>query len=242
MLKLEALSCGYGAVTAASRISFEVSRGSIFALLGPNGAGKTSTILAVMGMVEIQAGRIVFDGVDITRRKATDRASLGMALVPEGRRLFSDMTVADNLAVGAYSRDRTAEVRSRERVFSLFPRLAERRAQLAGSLSGGEQQMLAFGRALMAEPRLLFVDELSLGLMPKAIGLFIEVLRRLRGEGVTIVLVEQNTRRALQIADSVCVLASGNTVFLGSAEEARGAGELFRRYLGVAATSGDAVG
>jgi branched-chain amino acid transport system ATP-binding protein len=232
MLRLEGLGCGYGAVSAVTGVSLEVTRGSIFALLGPNGAGKTSTILAAMGLVEIQAGRVLFDGEDITRRKPTERAAMGMALVPEGRRLFSDMTVADNLAVGAYSRDRAAELRSRDRVFALFPRLAERRAQLAGSLSGGEQQMLAFGRALMAEPQLLFVDELSLGLMPKAIGLFIDVLRRLRAEGVTIVLVEQNTRRALRIADSVCVLASGKVVFLGSAEEARGAGELFRHYLG----------
>jgi branched-chain amino acid transport system ATP-binding protein len=234
MLRLDGLGCGYGAVAAVRGVTFEVARGSIFALLGPNGAGKTSTLLAIMGMAEIQAGRILLGAEDITRRKATERAALGMALVPEGRRLFSDLTVADNLAVGAYSRARSAEARSRERVFSLFPRLAERRLQLAGSLSGGEQQMLAFGRALMAEPRLLFVDELSLGLMPKAIGLFIEVLRKLQAEGVTIVLVEQNTRRALQIADRVCVLASGKAVFLGSAEEARGADELFRRYLGVA--------
>jgi branched-chain amino acid transport system ATP-binding protein len=216
-----------------SGLSFEVSRGSIFTLLGPNGAGKTSTLLAAMGMVQIQGGRVLLEGADITRRKATDRAALGMALVPEGRRLFSDLTVAENLAIGAYTRSRAAEARGRERVFALFPRLAERRLQIAGSLSGGEQQMLAFGRALMAEPRLLFVDELSLGLMPKAIGLFIDVLRKLRTEGVTIVLVEQNTRRALRVADQVCVMASGAPVFLGSADEARRSGEIFQRYLGV---------
>jgi len=144
------------------------------------------------------------------------------------------MTVLENLAVGAYTRTRAAEARSFERVFALFPRLAERRAQVSGSLSGGEQQMLAFGRALMAEPRLLFVDELSLGLMPKAAGIFIEVLQRLRAEGVTTVLVEQNTKRALRVADNVCVLASGRSVFLGSAEEARSDTELFQRYLGAA--------
>ena len=235
MLRLEGFGCGYGAVAAVRGVSLEVARGSIFALLGPNGAGKTSTLLAVMGLAEVQAGRVLLEGEDITRRKATERARLGMALVPEGRRLFSDLSVADNLAVGAYVKDRAAEARSLERVFSLFPRLAERRAQIAGSLSGGEQQMLAFGRALMAEPRLLFVDELSLGLMPKAVGIFIDVLRRLQADGVTIVLVEQNTRRALRIADQVCVLASGKPVFLGSAEQARGAGELFRHYLGAAA-------
>jgi branched-chain amino acid transport system ATP-binding protein len=231
-LSLVGFGCGYGAVSAVTGLSFEVGEGEIFALLGPNGAGKTSTIQALMGFIPIQAGRVLLDGEDITRRKATDRAGLGMALVPEGRRLFSDMTVLENLAVGAYTRTRPAESRGFERVFALFPRLAERRSQISGSLSGGEQQMLAFGRALMAEPRLLFVDELSLGLMPKAAGLFIDVLQKLRGEGVTTVLVEQNTKRALRVADNVCVLASGQSVFLGSAEAARRDSELFRRYLG----------
>jgi len=231
-LVLEGFGCGYGAITAVSGLSFEVGEGEIFALLGPNGAGKTSTIQALMGFIPVQAGRVLLDGEEITRRKATDRAGLGMALVPEGRRLFSDMTVLENLAVGAYTRTRASESHSLERVFALFPRLAERRAQVSGSLSGGEQQMLAFGRALMAEPRLLFVDELSLGLMPKAAGIFIEVLQKLRGEGVTTVLVEQNTKRALRVADRVCVLASGKPVFLGSADEARRDTELFRRYLG----------
>ena len=231
-LALEGFGCGYGAVSAVAGLSFEVGEGEIFALLGPNGAGKTSTIQALMGFIPVQAGRVLLDGEDITRRKATDRAGLGMALVPEGRRLFSDMTVLENLAVGAYTRTRAGESRGFERVFALFPRLAERRAQVSGSLSGGEQQMLAFGRALMAEPRLLFVDELSLGLMPKAAGIFIEVLQKLRGEGVTTVLVEQNTKRALRVADRVCVLASGRSVFLGSAQEARSDSELFQRYLG----------
>jgi branched-chain amino acid transport system ATP-binding protein len=233
-LALEGFGCGYGAISAVAGLSLEVGEGEIFALLGPNGAGKTSTIQALMGFISIQAGRVLLDGEDITRRKATDRAALGMALVPEGRRLFSDMTVLENLAVGAYTRPRTAEARSFERVFALFPRLAERRAQVSGSLSGGEQQMLAFGRALMAEPRLLFVDELSLGLMPRAAGLFIEVLQKLRTEGVTTVLVEQNTKRALRVADDVCVLASGRCVFLGTADAARKDSELFRRYLGAA--------
>jgi branched-chain amino acid transport system ATP-binding protein len=233
-LALAGFGCGYGAVSAVAGLSFEVGEGEIFALLGPNGAGKTSTIQALMGFIPIQTGRVFLDGKDITQRKATDRAGLGMALVPEGRRLFSDMTVLENLAVGAYTRTRAAESRSFERVFALFPRLAERRAQVSGSLSGGEQQMLAFGRALMAEPRLLFVDELSLGLMPKAAGLFIDVLQKLRVEGVTTVLVEQNTKRALRVADNVCVLASGRSVFQGSAEAARRDSELFRRYLGAA--------
>jgi branched-chain amino acid transport system ATP-binding protein len=233
-LTLEGFGCGYGAINAVTGLTLEVGEGQIFALLGPNGAGKTSTIQALMGFVAIQSGRVLLDGEDITRRKATERASLGMALVPEGRRLFADMSVMENLEVGAYTRPRAAEARSLERVFSLFPRLAERRAQVSGSLSGGEQQMLAFGRALMAEPRLLFVDELSLGLMPKAAGLFIEVLKKLRDEGVTVVLVEQNTKRALRVADHVCVLASGRSVFLGPADAARRDTDLFQRFLGAA--------
>jgi branched-chain amino acid transport system ATP-binding protein len=233
MLQLEALTCGYGAVPAVSGVSFDVKRGEIFALLGPNGAGKTSTILALMGLVAIHSGRVLFEGEDITGRSPTERSRLRIALVPEGRRLFSDLTVNENLSVGGYVRSRAAESRSRNRVFSLFPRLAERHRQLAGTLSGGEQQMLSFGRALMAEPRLLLVDELSLGLMPKAVSLFVDVLKALKSEGTTILLVEQNTRRALSIADSVCILASGQQVFLGRAEEARGAKGLFRRYLGI---------
>jgi branched-chain amino acid transport system ATP-binding protein len=233
-LRLEGFGCGYGAISAVSGLSLDVGEGEIFALLGPNGAGKTSTIQAVMGFVAIQSGRVLLDGEDITGRKATERAGLGMALVPEGRRLFSDMSVMENLAVGAYSRSKAQEARSVDRVFALFPRLAERRAQISGSLSGGEQQMLSFGRALMAEPRLLFVDELSLGLMPKATGIFIEVLKKLRDECVTVVLVEQNTKRALAVADSVCVLASGRPVFQGSASAARQDSELYRRYLGAA--------
>jgi len=231
-LRLENFGCGYGAISAVSDLTLEVGEGEIFALLGPNGAGKTSTIQAIMGFIPVQAGRLYLDGVDITQRRATERAALGMALVPEGRRLFHDMSVMENLAVGAYTKTRAGEARSIERVFALFPRLAERRGQVSGSLSGGEQQMLAFGRALMSEPRLLFVDELSLGLMPKAAGLFIDVLKRLRGEGVTTVLVEQNTKRALRVADNLCVLASGRCVFLGAAQAARRDSELFRRFLG----------
>jgi len=163
----------------------------------------------------------------------TERARLGIGFVPEGRRLFSDLTVDENLSVGGHTRTRAEVMRSREKMFSLFPRLAERRAQISGTLSGGEQQMLSFGRALMMEPRLLLVDELSLGLMPKAVGIFVEVLKTLKAEGTTILLVEQNTRRALAIADGVCVLAAGKQVFQGRADEARSAKGLFSRYLGI---------
>src|ERR1700726_280238 len=217
MLKLDNLSCGYGSVEAVHNLSFEVAAGSVFALLGPNGAGKTSTIMAIMGHVDIHGGRIILDGYDITRRRAIDRVGLGISLVPEGRQLFSDLTVDENLTAGGYARPISRDARSEERVFGYFPRLHERRTQLAGSLSGGEQQMLAIGRALMAEPRLLLVDELSLGLMPKMVDVCFSALEALRKGGLTIVLVEQNTARALAIADNVCILTSGSVAFSGPA-------------------------
>jgi branched-chain amino acid transport system ATP-binding protein len=233
MLRLENLNCGYGSVEAVHDISFDVAAGSVFALLGPNGAGKTSTIMAIMGHIDIHGGRIVLDGADVTRRRAIDRVGLGIALVPEGRQLFSDLTVDENLTVGGYALPLARDAVKRDKVFSIFPRLFERRTQLAGSLSGGEQQMLAIGRALMAEPRLLLVDELSLGLMPKMVDLCLDALMGLKREGLTIVLVEQNTARALDVADHVCVLSSGIQVYQGTAAEAKASGSMFATFLGI---------
>jgi branched-chain amino acid transport system ATP-binding protein len=233
MLKLENLNCGYGSVEAVHGISFDVPTGSVFALLGPNGAGKTSTMMAIMGHVDINGGRIILEGEDITRRRAIDRVGLGIALVPEGRQLFSDLTVDENLTVGGYARPASRDAAKRDRVFGIFPRLHERRTQLAGLLSGGEQQMLAIGRALMAEPRLLLVDELSLGLMPKMVDLCLDALLALKRDGLTIVLVEQNTARALDVADKVCVMSSGVQVYQGTAVEARAAGSMFATFLGI---------
>ena len=235
LLELRDFSCGYGEMIAVRDLSVAVQAGEILALLGPNGAGKTSTILAIMGHVQIKAGTLAVDGLDITRLPALKRTELGLAIVPEGRRLFSDLTVAENLTVGGYSRSRADEKRNLARVFELFPRLAERHGQLSASLSGGEQQMLAIGRALMSMPRLLLVDELSLGLMPKMVDLCIEALRTLNKEGLAIVLVEQNTNRALDVADRVCVLASGRNVFTGPSEAARRDVDLLHSYTGVAA-------
>jgi branched-chain amino acid transport system ATP-binding protein len=235
MLRLEHLNCGYGSVQAVHDVSFDVPAGSVFALLGPNGAGKTSTIMAIMGHVDIHGGRILLQDVDITRRRAVERVALGISLVPEGRQLFSDLTVDENLTVGGYARPAERDAEKRDRIFGYFPRLAERRTQLAGSLSGGEQQMLAIGRALMSEPRLLLVDELSLGLMPKMVDICLDVLMRLKREGLTILLVEQNTARALDVADQVCVLSSGAQVFQGTAAEAKAAGSLFATFLGTSA-------
>ena len=233
MLKLEKLNCGYGSVEAVHDVSFDVPAGSVFALLGPNGAGKTSTIMAIMGHVDIHSGRILLDGKDIASRHAIDRVGLGISLVPEGRQLFSDLSVDENLTVGGYACPIDRDAAKRDRVFAIFPRLHERRTQMAGSLSGGEQQMLAIGRALMAEPRLLLVDELSLGLMPKMVDLCLDALLQLKREGLTILLVEQNTARALDVADKVCVMSSGVQVYQGTAAEAKAAGSLFATFLGM---------
>jgi branched-chain amino acid transport system ATP-binding protein len=232
MLCIEHLDCGYGAVRAVHDVSFDVPAASIFALLGPNGAGKTSTIMAIMGHVNVHSGRILLNATDITRRRAVERVNLGIALVPEGRQLFSDLTVDENLTVGGYARPFADDAAERNRVFSYFPRLYERRRQLAGSLSGGEQQMLSIGRALMARPRLLLVDELSLGLMPKMVDFCLDVLLKLKSEGLSILLVEQNTASALGVADRVCVLSSGVEVFQGTADQARATGSLFTAFLG----------
>src|SRR5471030_524832 len=222
LLSVDNFSCGYGEIVAVRELSLAIEPGEILALLGPNGAGKTSTILALMGHVQIKAGSVRIAGADITRVPALKRTELGLALVPEGRRLFSDLTVAENLTVGGYSRPRADEKRNLERVFTLFPRLGERRSQLSASLSGGEQQML-------------LVDELSLGLMPLMVDTCLEALTRLNREGLAILLVEQNTARALEVAHKVCVLVSGRAVFSGTAETARRDVDLPHSYFGVAA-------
>ncbi len=230
LLELRNFSCGYGEMVAVHDLSCTLDAGQILALLGPNGAGKTSTILAIMGHVQIKTGALLIDGRDATLLPALKRTELGVAVVPEGRRLFSDLTVGENLTVGGYSRSRSDEKRNLARVFDLFPRLSERRLQVAASLSGGEQQMLAIGRALMSMPKLLLVDELSLGLMPKMVDLCLDALQRLNKEGLAILLVEQNTSRALDVADQVCVLASGRNVFTGSSENARRDIDLLHSY------------
>jgi branched-chain amino acid transport system ATP-binding protein len=208
-------------------VSLEIAERETLALLGPNGAGKTSTIMAIMGHTTIHGGRILFRGEDITQVPPVNRVELGIALVPEGRLLFSDLSVEENLTVGGYRRTLARDHVNRQRVYALFPRLAERRTQIASSLSGGEQQMLAMGRALMAEPKLLLIDELSLGLMPKMVDLCFDALATLRQDGVTILLVEQNTSRALDFADQVCVMTSGSLAFSGSAAQAKADDRLF---------------
>ncbi|MFD1711476.1 ABC transporter ATP-binding protein [Ottowia sp. GY511] len=233
MLELKNLACGYGAFGAVHDLSLNLKAGTLTALLGTNGAGKSSTLMCIAGHVAQQGGQIHFDGQDIGQLPPTERVRRGIAISPEGRRLFKDLTVEENLRVGGVIHPASYFAQDRDRVLALFPRLGERLDSLAGNLSGGEQQMLAIGRALMTRPRLIMIDELSLGLMPKVIDLCYQALKTLRDEGMTVLLVEQNTERALAIADGVCVLESGDVAWQGSAADARNDPELAAAYLGM---------
>jgi branched-chain amino acid transport system ATP-binding protein len=213
-------------------LDLDVPPGRITALAGANGAGKTSAIMTIAGHVELQGGTITLDGKDFSRLPAYERVREGMALAPEGRRLFNDLTVNENLNVGGITRATQEAARNKDYVLELFPRLRERMTQAAGTLSGGEQQMLAIGRALMAKPRILMIDELSLGLMPMMIDLCYEALGRLRKSGIAVLLVEQSMERMLDVADDVCILESGRAVWKGSSSEARANPDLAALYFG----------
>ena len=217
MLEVTGLEVRYGNVTAVKGISLEVAEGEVVAIIGPNGAGKTSTLRAITGLVPSAGGRVIFRGTDVSRWKAHRIVTLGLGHAPEGRRLFPQMTVMENLRMGAYRRRGPSEIgRTLAQVEELFPRLAERRTQVAGTLSGGEQQMLAIGRALMAEPRLLVLDEPSFGLAPmivREIGRIVHSINRERG--VSILLVEQNARMALGIAARAYVMETGRVALSG---------------------------
>ncbi len=233
MLEIHNLSCGYGAFEAVHGLSLNLRRGSITGLLGANGAGKSSTLMCVAGHVALHAGAIMFEGRDISTLTPDQRVRRGIAISPEGRRLFKDLTVEDNLRVGGLIQPASRFRQDRDYVLGLFPRLGERLDSLAANLSGGEQQMLAIGRALMARPKLIMIDELSLGLMPKAIDLCYRALKQLQQDGMTILLVEQNTDRVLSVADGVCVLESGRAVWQGKADDARNDPALTAAYLGL---------
>ncbi|OIQ65593.1 high-affinity branched-chain amino acid transport ATP-binding protein LivF [mine drainage metagenome] len=212
-----------------------VAVGSLFflALLGANGAGKTSTLMSLIGLVSRKAGRIMMDGEDISSLPIEARIGKGLAIVPEGRRIFPDLSVEENLIVGGHIVSRDVLREGIEQVYGYFPRLRERSTQAAGSLSGGEQQMLAMGRALISRPKVLIVDELSLGLMPKVVDECYAVLKTLKAAGIAIILVEQNTERAMNVADDVRVLEAGNQIWSGSAKEASTNSELSDRLLGL---------
>ena len=238
MLRLDLLSCGYGEMTAVHGLSLDVPAGKITALLGANGAGKTSTILCIAGHVAVHEGHVIYQDIDITQASPMERVKSGIAVSPEGRRLFSSLSVKENLIVGGYSRPKEKTREGIDRIIAIFPRLGERLTQKAGSLSGGEQQMLSIGRALMSQPKLLLIDELSLGLMPKIIDICYEAIAELKRNGLTIILVEQSTQRALEVADQVCVLESGRSVWNGSDMEARNNMGLIDTLLGLSDESG----
>lgn len=233
MLKVEGLTVKYGVIPAVVNVSLEVREGQIVTLLGANGAGKTTTLKAVMGVLRPAVGKIFYRGQDITSLSPSLRVRLGIALVPEGRGIFNRLTVEENLLLGAYSRSSREEiVKDLEEIYLLFPRLAERRKQIAGTLSGGEQQMLALGRGLMARPQLMLLDEPSLGLAPLVVRELYTLIEKIRDQGVTILLVEQSALVALGIADYAYVLESGNVKLFGESEVLKSLDEVKRVYLG----------
>jgi branched-chain amino acid transport system ATP-binding protein len=218
LLALEALQVAYGGIRAVKGVDLTVASGELVCLIGANGAGKTTTLRAITGLIRAAAGRILYDGADIAGLRVHEIARRGLALVPEGRGVFPQLTIEENLAMGAYARSDTAAVASDvERAFTLFPRLKERRAQTAGTLSGGEQQMLAIARAMMSRPRLLLLDEPSMGLAPLMVEKIFEVIRAIASEGVTMLLVEQNARLALEVSHRGYVLEGGIVTIEGEA-------------------------
>jgi branched-chain amino acid transport system ATP-binding protein len=233
MLEIRDLVCGYGGVTALRGISLEVKRGQLVALIGANGAGKSTALRAISGLVPPRSGSMVFDGRDIAGARPPLVLACGIAHCPEGRRVFPHMSVEENLMMGAYLRTDTTGIASdRERIYADFPRLAERRRQSAGTLSGGEQQMLAIGRALMSRPRLIMFDEPSLGLAPNIVERTFAIIRRIRDAGTTVLLVEQNAFAALEMCDNAYLLESGQIVLSGLGKELIENEHVRKAYLG----------
>jgi branched-chain amino acid transport system ATP-binding protein len=235
MLKVDGLKVNYGGIQALQGISLEVPDGRIVTLIGANGAGKSTTIRTISGIVKPSGGRIIFDGEDLVGIEPHHAVERGLVMVPEGRRVFADMTVLENLQLGAHTRtDKGGIAADLEGVFGLFPRLLERKAQAAGTLSGGEQQMLSLGRALMSNPKLLMMDEPSLGLAPILVEQVFAIIRRIHEEGKTILLVEQNAHAALEVADYAYILETGRIVLEGPGSEMAENDSVRRSYLGVA--------
>jgi branched-chain amino acid transport system ATP-binding protein len=233
MLSVKGLTVAYGGIRAVKGIDFRVGTGEVVALIGANGAGKTSTLKALAGVLPPAAGELVYDGQPVSGLPSHALLRRGLVLVPEGRGVFSRMTVAENLAMGAYIRDDAAGARAdTARIYDWFPRLAERRAQIAGTLSGGEQQMLALGRALMSRPRLLLLDEPSMGLAPLMVQKVFDTVRSIAAEGVTLLLVEQNARLALETSQRGYVMESGRIVMDGPSATLLGDDRIRQAYLG----------
>jgi branched-chain amino acid transport system ATP-binding protein len=232
LLSLTDLSVSYGSVRAVRGLNLRVEEGEIVTLLGANGSGKSSTLNAILGLVP-SSGDVAFDGRQVGSLPTEDRVGLGLTLTPEGRHVFPGLTVHENLVLGGYAGRRNGRERSRSEIFELFPVLEQRLSQLAGTLSGGEQQQLAIARSLMSSPRLLLLDEPSLGLAPKIVDLIFGLIVELNHRGVTVLLVEQNVGHALRIASRGYVLSSGSLVLEGDAEQLRGSSGLERAYLGI---------
>ena len=233
MLEIRDLEVFYGMIQAIKGVSFEVNEGEVIALIGANGAGKTTILHTITGLLTPKKGQVIFEGQDITKVPAHKIVSLGMAHVPEGRRVFSHLSVYQNLKMGAYTRKDKDEIeKTLETVYKSFPRLEERKNQIAGTLSGGEQQMLAMGRALMSHPRIILMDEPSMGLSPILVNEIFDIIQSVSASGTTVLLVEQNAKKALSIADRAYVLETGNIVMSGDAKELMNDDSIKKAYLG----------
>lgn len=233
LLTVKDLTVYYGVIQALRGISFSVNRGEIVTLIGANGAGKTTTMQSIMGLVPIRFGQVLFDGKDITKTPCHKIVHLGMTQVPEGRRVFSELTVYENLLMGAYSEsDKKTLRKNLDEIYAWFPRLQERKDQVAGTLSGGEQQMLAMGRAMMSRPALLMLDEPSMGLSPLLVDQVFDIIRSFHKNGTTVLLVEQNAGKSLAISDRAYVLETGSIVLSGSGEELLRSEDVKKAYLG----------
>ena len=233
MLEINDLEVFYGVIRAIKGISFEVNQGEVIALIGANGAGKTTVLHTISGLIRPKNGTITFEGENITKTPAHKIVEKGVAQVPEGRRVFANLTVYENLMLGAYKRTDKAKIKDDlENIYKRFPRLSERKRQAAGTLSGGEQQMLAMGRALMSDPKILLMDEPSMGLSPILVGEIFDIIKSISEQGVTVLLVEQNAKKALQIADRAYVLETGRITLSGSADELMHNDDVRKAYLG----------
>ena len=233
MLEIKDLYVSYGMMEVLHGVSVNVEDKELVSIIGPNGAGKTTLIKTIMGLVKPTSGSIIYDGEDITHIPAHKRAGMGIGYVPEGRRVFGKLTVEENLKMGAYElKDKAQIAKNIEMAYGIFPRLGERSKQLASTMSGGEQQMLAIGRALMLNPKMLLIDEVSMGLMPIMVNTCFEVIKKLNDEGITVLVVDQNANKALKIADRGYVLETGNIVISDTAENMRKDDTVKKAYLG----------
>lgn len=235
MLKIENLHVFYGGIHALKGINVNVEKGKTISLIGANGAGKSTTLRCIMGLVKKGEGSVIYAGKDITGSKTRDIVKMGLVLTPEGRRIFPNLTVKENILLGAYTRSDKSEIdRDFNKVSELFPRLKEREWQVAGTLSGGEQQMLAVGRSLMSKPKLLMMDEPSLGLAPLIVKNIFEIIKEINDNGVTVLLIEQNAKAALEISDYAYVLETGNIVLEGKGQDLLNNSDVQKAYLGEA--------